>query len=401
MTKFSAEHLINVFKNQVKANHRAMFVIVGEDPKQQIHILHGKLNQISNLSNVIWCYKNKNSETPLDKETKKLKNCENDKELEKWVKTYSPEYISYKENGKILGKTCDILILQDFEALTPNMMACSIETVRGGGAIVLLLDLEKSIKEIDTWKSELITQSVNEKLISRFNKRLFKSLVHLPCAMFLDSNLRVIDITSDNIENNKVLMEKEIQTTSDKCINYNSTLFRMCKTKDQISVLTSLVSHLDIDEPSVSSVIAERGRGKSAALGLAIVCAIEKNFPLILISSLFLDNVQAIFEFIIAGLDALEYKKMKDYKIRYTFESKKRLINKIEVVKDYRRTVEFVQSFEEPKAYPNLLVIDEAASIPLLYLKKLLRCKASIHGINSQWLRRDWQDFPNKANRIH
>ena len=39
----------------------------------------------------------------------------------------------------LLGNTYGMCVLQDFEALTPNLLARTIETVEGGGAVVILL----------------------------------------------------------------------------------------------------------------------------------------------------------------------------------------------------------------------------------------------------------------------
>ena len=41
-----------------------------------------------------------------------------------------------------------LLTSQDFEALTPNLLARTIETVEGGGAIVLLLRTMSSLKQL-------------------------------------------------------------------------------------------------------------------------------------------------------------------------------------------------------------------------------------------------------------
>jgi len=41
-------------------------------------------------------------------------------------------------------------VLQDFEALTPNLLARTIETVEGGGLIVLLLKTMSSLKQLYT-----------------------------------------------------------------------------------------------------------------------------------------------------------------------------------------------------------------------------------------------------------
>lgn len=41
-------------------------------------------------------------------------------------------------------------ILQDFEALTPNLLARTIETVEGGGLVILLLKTMTSLKQLYT-----------------------------------------------------------------------------------------------------------------------------------------------------------------------------------------------------------------------------------------------------------
>jgi N-acetyltransferase 10 len=41
-------------------------------------------------------------------------------------------------------------VLQDFEAITPNLLARTIETVEGGGLIVLLLKTMTSLRQLYT-----------------------------------------------------------------------------------------------------------------------------------------------------------------------------------------------------------------------------------------------------------
>lgn len=369
MAKFSQNYLLQLFSHQVKSNHRTIFILIGEGSKYQIPSLQEKLSTVSNMNNIIWFYKN--TETYMDRESKKVKMSEEDSEFHKWVKTQDPDYISYKENSKVLGRTCDMLILQDFEALTPNMMACSMETVRGGGAIVLLLDREKSINEIINKRSDLIDQmGCSDKLVSRFNRRIFKSLSHFGCATFLDSKLKIMDITSEYTFPNPGQSQNTFK--NDDC----KPLLSLCKTKDQYEVLKGLMDLSDDQNDSfIASIIASRGRGKSVALGLSIANALDKSSPMVAISALFLENVQEIFTSIINGLNNLGYRKMTDYKIIYSFEGKKRLIRKIEITKNGKKFAEYVHPIDEIKFYPSLIVIDEAASIPLPQLKKLLNCQ--------------------------
>jgi hypothetical protein len=56
----------------------------------------------------------------------------------------------YKETEKILGQTFEMCILQDFEAITPNLLARTIETVEGGGMIILMLKTMSSLKQLYT-----------------------------------------------------------------------------------------------------------------------------------------------------------------------------------------------------------------------------------------------------------
>ncbi|KAM0680824.1 N-acetyltransferase 10 [Glugoides intestinalis] len=370
MPKIASDYVQKLFAHQVKNNHRTVIVLIGNDSKQQIPNLHENLSGISQLNNIVWCFKN--PDTYMDREYKKIRKIADDaSDLAKWIKIQDPDYISYKENNRILGRTCDMLILQDFEALTPNMIACAIETVRGGGVIILLFDQEKSIKEIIARKSEMVLEAVGQETIQRFNRRLFKSLVQNSFVIFLDSKLRVMDITKEHPLEKGI--EYKTYTRTEKFSE--DPLLEMCKTKDQFKVLSELINRLEKKDQSITSVLAARGRGKSVALGLAIAKAIDSNFSSILISALFIENVQSIFDFIINGLNRLGYKKMQDYKVIYAFEGKKRLIKKIEIIRGYRRVVDYIHPFEELTVHSNLLVIDEAASIPLPHLKKLLNSR--------------------------
>ncbi len=68
-----------------------------------------------------------------------LRDTETDDPFEMFISSTNIRYCYYKETHNILGNTFGMCILQDFEALTPNLLARTIETVEGGGIIVLLL----------------------------------------------------------------------------------------------------------------------------------------------------------------------------------------------------------------------------------------------------------------------
>ena len=49
-----------------------------------------------------------------------------------------------------MGNTYGMCVLQDFEAITPNLLARTIETVEGGGLVVLMLKTMTSLKQLYT-----------------------------------------------------------------------------------------------------------------------------------------------------------------------------------------------------------------------------------------------------------
>ena len=52
-------------------------------------------------------------------------------------------------------------VLQDFEALTPNLLARTIETVEGGGAVVILLKGVTSLKQLYTMTMDVHSRWVD------------------------------------------------------------------------------------------------------------------------------------------------------------------------------------------------------------------------------------------------
>jgi N-acetyltransferase 10 len=70
-------------------------------------------------------------------------------------------------------------ILQDFEALTPNLLARTIETVQGGGIVVLLLKTMTSLKQLYTLTMDVHSRyrtEAHQDTVSRFNERFILSL---------------------------------------------------------------------------------------------------------------------------------------------------------------------------------------------------------------------------------
>lgn len=59
-------------------------------------------------------------------------------------------YAYYKDTHKILGQTFGMCVLQDFESITPNVLCRAIETVEGGGMVIMLFNTLTSLKQLYT-----------------------------------------------------------------------------------------------------------------------------------------------------------------------------------------------------------------------------------------------------------
>eukprot|EP00953_Heterococcus_sp_UTEX-ZZ885_P007713 4652-Heterococcus_DN1.PRE.3 len=70
--------------------------------------------------------------------------------FELFINSTTVRWTYYKDTGKVLGQTFGMCVLQDFEALTPNLLARTIETVEGGGIVCLLLKTVSSLQQLYT-----------------------------------------------------------------------------------------------------------------------------------------------------------------------------------------------------------------------------------------------------------
>jgi N-acetyltransferase 10 len=194
----------------VKRNHRSMFVLVGDHGKDQVENLHKILTKcrVKARPSVLWCYKNElGFSTHRKKRIKEIKRNKNrglhdpdrDDPFDLFISSTNIRWTYYKESEKILGQTFGMCVLQDFEALTPNLLARTIETVEGGGLIIFLLKTVKSLKQLYTLTmdvhSRFRTEAYNE-VVPRFNERFILTLGDCDGCLVLDDELNILPISS-------------------------------------------------------------------------------------------------------------------------------------------------------------------------------------------------------------
>ncbi|KAJ3721063.1 GNAT acetyltransferase 2-domain-containing protein [Lentinula raphanica] len=429
-------------QNNVTKNHRSFIVLVGDKGRDQIVNLHFLLSQarVSARPSVLWCYKKdlgftthrKKREAKIKRDVKRGIREPNDQDpFEIFVTVTDIRYTYYKESHKILGHTYGMLVLQDFEALTPNLLARTVETVEGGGLIVLLLKSMSSLRQLYTMTmdvhSRYRTESSGE-VKPRFNERFILSLAACPDCLFLDDELNVLPLSKGkDIEplpeqngkgTNKSKEDaelKELESSLEGTVPAGP-LVALAKTTDQARALLTFVNTLiSTPDPSSSSnpssssslssalnttttLLAARGRGKSSALGLALAAAVHAGYANIFVTSPAPDNLQTAWEFLFKGLDALGWEEHLDYDILQAAhdlpsfgngadetaeaapgsskgDGGKKPIVRVNIFRNptHRQTIQYIDPRDaHVLGQAELLIIDEAAAIPLPVVRNLL-----------------------------
>ena len=390
-----------LIRNGMLEKKRSFFVIVGDRQKDVIvNLYHILLNLDIKLNkSVLWAYKNKllgftshrkKREKKIRKEIKRgIRDADTDDPFELFVSTQNIRYVYYKETDKILGNTYGMCILQDFEAITPNLLARTMETVEGGGLVLLLLKGMNSLKQLYTLSMDIHSRYRTEAhgdVTARFNERFILSLGSCESCLVVDDEMNVLPISGGkNViekkpseeEDGKSAKQTKLQNVKDSFADSQpiGSLVQLARTADQAKALLTFVEA--IKEKTLSSTVtltAARGRGKSAALGVAIAAAIAYGYSNIFITSPSPENLKTLFEFVFKGFDALGYLDHTDYTIiQSTNPDFNKAIVRVNVHRQHRQTIQYIQPQDAyTLGQAELLVIDEAAAIPLPLVRKLM-----------------------------
>uniref|UniRef100_A0A453IRK8 RNA cytidine acetyltransferase n=1 Tax=Aegilops tauschii subsp. strangulata TaxID=200361 RepID=A0A453IRK8_AEGTS len=401
MRKKVDERIRTLIENGVRQRQRSMFIIVGDKSRDQIVNLNYMLakSRVKSRPSVLWCYRNKlEISSHRKKRAKQIKKLmqrglmdpEKADPFSLFLETSDITYCMYKDSERVLGNTFGMCILQDFEALTPNLLARTIETVEGGGLVILLLSSLSSLTSLYTMVMDVHERFRTEshtKAATRFNERFLLSIASCKACIVMDDELNILPISSHmkfiqpvtKNEDSEGLSERE-RELKDLKDQFREDfpvgpLIGKCCTMDQgKAVINFLDSILDKSLRSTVALLAARGRGKSAALGLAIAGAIAAGYSNIFVTAPSPENLNTLFDFVCKGLNAMEYKEHLHYDVvKSSDPNLRKAIIQINVHKQHRQTIQYLKPHDHGKlSQVELLVIDEAAAIPLPIVKALL-----------------------------
>ncbi|KAG5503868.1 hypothetical protein JIQ42_07386 [Leishmania sp. Namibia] len=388
--------------------HRGLILLVGDRAKDQVvnlHLMISRANHNAKVS-VLWCMREdpdfgstgkKQQERRARLEVKGGLSTEATKEaFQTFLAQTSIRFCKYRETHKILGQTFGMAVLQDFEAINPNTLARTMETVKGGGLVVIIFRAMRSLRQLYTIAMDVHARYRTEAqgdAIPRFNERFLLSLADCDTAMCVDDDLNVLPITqkmktygknrksdaydADLAVQGRLQHEVDLANVKEKLRPSEDVgpLVQLCQTMDQAKTVLSLMQTvMEKRLDSTCVVTAGRGRGKSAALGMMVAGAIAQGYSNIMCTAPTPENVQTLFEFAIRGLKELGYRERTDFEaLQGVSEEFAKCFIRINVFRAHRQTVQFVSATDTAKfAQAEVCVIDEAAALPLTLVKRIL-----------------------------
>jgi N-acetyltransferase 10 len=374
------DRIISIIEQAVRKNHRAILIIVGKDGKRQIQNVHYLLSRsrAGQQPSILWCHKNevweegkkRRGSTSNNKGNPTSVHGEESDSLRLFLAQTGIHYVNYNENDRVLGNTYGMLVLQDYEAVTPNILARTIETVQGGGIITFLLNDLSLLEANSTFKMD-VHKKYGGTCENRFNLRLFKSLVEMKSTIIMYDSLDVLPISRYSL--GAKVEEKAIPKMNWEC-RMKTELVDLCKTEDQINTFRKLEEILrEKSTRTIASITTARGREKSSVLGLSISKCISLQYSTIFVASPSIENVGMLFEFVLKGLNLLGYAEKTDYKVVYAMINRRKFISEIIIQKTCLQPIKYMSPSSDLRILPDILVVDAAAAIPLPILKEMLR----------------------------
>ncbi|KAF3358929.1 hypothetical protein VdG1_02491 [Verticillium dahliae VDG1] len=340
-----------LIRNGLQEKKRSFFVVVGDRGKDIIVNLHHIMSQMELKQNksVLWAYKSKllnftshrqKRENKIKKEVKRGIREANDMDpFEAFVTLHNIRYVYYKETEKVLGNTFGMCVLQDFEALTPNILAKTMETVEGGGLVILLLKGMNSLKQLYNLSMDVHNRyrtEAHDDVVARFNERFILSLGGCDSCLVIDDEMNVLPISGG--KNVTALPPPDLDQP-------------VSETQKE---LDGMKESLQDTQPVGSLVTLAKTVDQAKAL--------------------LTFNLKTLFEFIFKGFDALGYADHADYSIiQSTNPDFNKAIVRVNIHRQHRQTIQYIRPQDaHVLGQAELVVIDEAAAIPLPLVRKLM-----------------------------
>lgn len=283
--------------------------------------------------------------------------------MEEKAKYTKIKYAVYEISERFLGSTFDILIMDLTKDLKPNDLGRLIGIVRGGGLIVLL------IPKWDEW-DHFMTIFKRNLTVPQFPSPRHVFIKWVKRKLLEHDNIAIYDADNKMVLKNFNLLTEYIDGKRkieypDKSL-FPRTIYEQALTQDQVRVIKLL--EILYEKPrkgrkKVVIITADRGRGKSCAIGIGavgLILLLSKIKPRVrvLVTAPSSSNVQSLMMLAKQTLDkhGLRYKEFR--RNGYIIE-----------LRGEKFSIEYWEPINIPRLRGDIVIVDEAAgiSVPMLY----------------------------------
>jgi len=273
--------------------------------------------------------------------------------------------------------------------------------------VILLLKSMASLKQLYTMSMDAHARFRTEAhtdVQPRFNERFILSLASCHACLVVDDELNVLPISthcraikpvlapteggdgeddgfggpSGGTIGGAALREsrelRELKASLRDTQPVGSIVGKVATVDQAKAVLTFVEAAAEKSLRTTVALTAARGRGKSAALGLALASAIAYGYANIFVTSPSPENLRTLFQFVLKGFDALDYREHVDFTVVESANPElRKTIVRINVFHQHRQTIQYIEPTDHALlSQAELLVIDEAAAIPMPQVRALL-----------------------------
>jgi len=290
------------------------------------------------------------------------------------------EYSVYEKSEKYLGSTFSFLVMDLTKDLKPNDIGRLIGIVEAGGLIILLTPPWSKWDEFPTiFKRNLTIPQLPQPRHIFIKWFKYKLMTHDGIGIY-DADNNVV-IKKFHIKE-RGSYERQKIVIPEKTI-FPRIVYEHALTMDQVNVIKlmeTLYEKVGKGKKRVIVVTADRGRGKSCAIGIGAVGLIHelmkvKNKVRVLVTAPSPGNVQSLMMLAMKVLDALKIEFDVVKKSGYVIE-----------IKGNKFSLEYWEPIHIPKLRGDIVLVDEAAGIHVPMLHKIwmshnrLVFSTTIHG---------------------
>jgi len=259
------------------------------------------------------------------------------------------KFLGMADTDQVLGRTYVNLLLDLRGSFNANDLGKVIPAVKGGGIIILLTP------KFEEWA--LACTSYHKKLT--VPPRTLKDCRHLFIPRIIRKLYEYEGISIHRNgrwekESDELSIHKKLSKSHAPFTPPDDKVLGLARTSEQLELIQTI---RDLKPLQTLVLTADRGRGKSAALGLAIAAIRARGQKLnVILTAPRRSQVDTCFDFLERGLKRLN--------IPYSFKNPQMLLGK-------RIKVQYMAPDAAVDRQVDLLVVDEAAGIPLPLLKQL------------------------------